>query len=217
MPIEFRCKQCGRLLRTPDDAAGKQAQCPQCGGLSNVPPDTRGEPFAPPINPSDPFGGRPREVPGTDPTSLPPLGGDNPYQSPTLSFEPLSRSDGSTRQAAESVMGPAIGIIVAASLSILASLLVLASMVAAKDEMRDPEQILGWWIIVGSLILPFALCVLQIMGAVNMLRLRSHTFAVAGAVLALLPCNFCFVLTIPFGIWALVVLSDAGVRGVFRG
>lgn len=35
--IDFRCTQCGRLLRTPDDAAGKQAQCPSCGAIQPVP------------------------------------------------------------------------------------------------------------------------------------------------------------------------------------
>ena len=35
--IDFRCTQCGRLLRTPDDAAGKQAQCPSCNAIQPVP------------------------------------------------------------------------------------------------------------------------------------------------------------------------------------
>lgn len=35
--IDFRCGQCGKLLRTPDDAAGKQAQCPSCGLVQPVP------------------------------------------------------------------------------------------------------------------------------------------------------------------------------------
>jgi len=37
MAIEFRCGPCGRLLRTGDDTAGKQAQCPECGALTRVP------------------------------------------------------------------------------------------------------------------------------------------------------------------------------------
>ncbi|MDD4269272.1 MAG: hypothetical protein GXY25_10185 [Pirellulaceae bacterium] len=42
MPIEFRCLQCGKLLRTGDDTAGKQAKCPECGGVMPIP----GEPVA---------------------------------------------------------------------------------------------------------------------------------------------------------------------------
>ena len=37
MAIEFRCSQCGRLLRTGDDTAGRPAQCPECGTLTTVP------------------------------------------------------------------------------------------------------------------------------------------------------------------------------------
>src|SRR6476660_4516160 len=37
MPLEFRCTQCGQLLRVPDTAAGKQARCPKCQALMAVP------------------------------------------------------------------------------------------------------------------------------------------------------------------------------------
>jgi MoxR-like ATPase len=35
--IEFPCGGCGRLLKVPPDAAGRQAKCPQCGGVQQVP------------------------------------------------------------------------------------------------------------------------------------------------------------------------------------
>src|SRR3569833_736408 len=37
MPIEFRCQQCSKLLRTGDDTAGKSAKCPQCGNVMTIP------------------------------------------------------------------------------------------------------------------------------------------------------------------------------------
>ncbi|MDZ4821336.1 MAG: YIP1 family protein [Planctomycetota bacterium] len=37
MPIEFRCSDCQKLLRTPDDSAGRQAQCPHCQAIQEVP------------------------------------------------------------------------------------------------------------------------------------------------------------------------------------
>lgn len=37
MPIEFRCPGCAKLLRTPDESAGKKAKCPQCGAIADVP------------------------------------------------------------------------------------------------------------------------------------------------------------------------------------
>ena len=79
MAIEFRCGPCGRLLRTGDDTAGKQAQCPECGALTRVPaPAQPPASWAPPLAPLDagsPFG------PGTTTGMAPDA--DNRYQSPS--------------------------------------------------------------------------------------------------------------------------------------
>ncbi len=49
MPIEFRCSRCGKLLRTGDGTAGRQAQCPECGTIGTVPGAAEtGQPEAPP-------------------------------------------------------------------------------------------------------------------------------------------------------------------------
>ena len=99
MSIEFRCTQCQRLLRTGDDAAGKQAQCPGCGMVLTVPaaageiasgsaPPVPGA--APPPAGTTPFGS---SSPGATPFGSPwagaatggpqgPGGPVNPYQSP---------------------------------------------------------------------------------------------------------------------------------------
>lgn len=71
MPIEFRCLQCGKLLRTGDDTAGKQAKCPECGAVMPIPGETAPKPEM--IHewqdtPSSPFG--------------PSSAAENPYQSP---------------------------------------------------------------------------------------------------------------------------------------
>ncbi len=44
MAIEFPCTDCGKQLRTPDDAAGKQARCPSCGEVNEVPLAAAGQP-----------------------------------------------------------------------------------------------------------------------------------------------------------------------------
>lgn len=65
MPIEFNCDQCGKLLRTSDDKAGRQANCPGCGQPLTVPAateteedfggfDVSNEPFDQPETPGGP-------------------------------------------------------------------------------------------------------------------------------------------------------------------
>jgi phage FluMu protein Com len=37
MSLEFKCSQCGKLLRVPDGSAGRKAKCPNCGAVVEVP------------------------------------------------------------------------------------------------------------------------------------------------------------------------------------
>lgn len=41
MSIAFCCDNCGRHLRAPDTAAGKNVKCPRCGGRSKLPEQVR--------------------------------------------------------------------------------------------------------------------------------------------------------------------------------
>ena len=55
-----------------------------------------------------------------------------------------------------------------------------------------------------------------IAGAIQMIRLKNHTLAVAAMALAIAPvsCHFC--VTFPFGIWGLIVLLDSSVKSEFQ-
>jgi uncharacterized membrane protein len=91
MPIEFRCTQCQRLLRTADGTEGKQAKCPECGMILTIPGPAPPSPVGPPppgvgggipAGPPPPGAGSPSPfAPG-----FPPPGGaapvENPYVSP---------------------------------------------------------------------------------------------------------------------------------------
>jgi hypothetical protein len=59
--------------------------------------------------------------------------------------------------------------------------------------------------------------VILIVGAWQMLRLRSYGWAVACSVLALLPLSAGFMLGVPMGIWALFVLNRSDVQKGFAG
>jgi hypothetical protein len=56
-----------------------------------------------------------------------------------------------------------------------------------------------------------------LIGAIQMLRMRTFGVAVAGAIVAMLNlASYCCLLGLPFGIWALVVLFRPEVRGNFE-
>lgn len=63
MAIEFACSGCGKVLRTADNTAGRQAKCPACGAATVIP---SASPPPPPAAPAAPAG----------PPSV------NPFQSP---------------------------------------------------------------------------------------------------------------------------------------
>jgi len=64
------------------------------------------------------------------------------------------------------------------------------------------------------------ICILALVGTVKMLKMQSYGLALTSAILSLIPCFgpccCCSMLLIPFGIWALVILSDTTVKQQFR-
>jgi hypothetical protein len=54
------------------------------------------------------------------------------------------------------------------------------------------------------------------LGASKMKSLESRGSAMMGSIVAMIPCNPCFLLGLPFGIWALVALNKPEVKDVFR-
>jgi predicted Zn finger-like uncharacterized protein len=57
---------------------------------------------------------------------------------------------------------------------------------------------------------------LIIAGASKMKKLESFGLAMTASIVAMLPCNGCCLLGLPFGIWALVVLNRPEVKDAFR-
>jgi hypothetical protein len=237
MPIEFRCDQCGKLLRTGDDTAGRKAQCPECGALSTVPGMT--EPSEAPIPPlpSQPIGGGSPFMPGSatvrgeNPFGPGTEGAEakdsgNPYQSPYVAG-PATFGPGDPF-ALQRVSGPATALIVFSSicmvLQALAIVVNVVQMVTGHHVKPPPgddfamiyvmsEGIVG----IVSGIFSLAMGALIFIGASKMKRLESYSFAMAAAIIAMLPCvSPCCFLGLPFGIWALVVLNDVPVKRAFR-
>lgn len=97
MPIEFRCPQCGKLLRTPDASAGKKGKCPHCQSVNDIPLASTA-PQEKPIDPLFPQTPAPRierpdskaplAGPSADPFASPP--GLSPYPTDPFSSDPFA-------------------------------------------------------------------------------------------------------------------------------
>ena len=121
------------------------------------------------------------------------------------------------------VRGPAIGMLVGAVLSIVYAVCnLVASLVWGLEEMGvdlpngNPAERTLFYVV---MLVTFAFMLLVplgvLVGAVSLLRMKSYSIAMAGAILALMPCGPCCVINLPFGIWALLVLNDVNVRTAF--
>jgi hypothetical protein len=91
MTIEFRCGQCGQLLRVPDQSAGKNARCPKCQALMLVPMASAPAP-GPAATPSPTPTPTPAPVPQA-PSQFGPFGAPAP-QKPADPFAFLGPSGG---------------------------------------------------------------------------------------------------------------------------
>ncbi|MEX2558963.1 MAG: hypothetical protein WD403_03565, partial [Pirellulales bacterium] len=96
MPIEFRCLQCGKLLRTGDDTAGKQAKCPSCGSIQQIPASSASAGVSDQVagRAAEPtYGLAPEPVAARNPFQQAPAARSpddeaNPYRSPAASLAP---------------------------------------------------------------------------------------------------------------------------------
>ena len=117
---------------------------------------------------------------------------------------------------------PAIAMIIIASLSLVfgainAAVLIFASNRAVQVQPVDEAEEMGRRVgeAVGACIGPL-LHVIVLIGALNMRKLQNYGLSMTASILVMLPCSACCVLGLPFGIWSIVVLNDAGVKQHFH-
>ena len=141
---------------------------------------------------------------------------------------PPMQSGGGREAALQAVKGPAIALIITASLgaayyvfSGLFALFVGGAMFHQELPPDIPPQMRA--LIEGAQgplagMINLAIAAINgfvIFGAVKMLRLQSYGLAMAASIVAMLPCQCCCLLGLPFGIWALVVLNKPEVKSQF--
>jgi len=136
----------------------------------------------------------------------------------------------SAPDAASQLQGPAIGLLVVGILDLLGEIaglvmnmlgLGLQTLAAQNNPAvgQMPVFLLQGGIGIAVNAVGIVVCSLIVLGAVKMLKLKSYGMAMASAVMVMLPCVtpcLCCVLGIPFGIWALVVLSKPEVKAAFE-
>ena len=212
MPIEFRCASCGKLLRVGDDAAGRQFQCPGCQQLGAVPAGAAPAGVEPsPFQPPDRAGFQ---------------AGENPFQSPAQAGELPPDREQASQYAAQRLAGPALGLIITASLSLAMSVCITAIYVVVLlmtlsgrnfgNQPAPPNLELGAAILIVVGVLGILRGTLVIVGAVKMKSSNNYGLAMAAAIVAVIPCLSCWLIEAPFGVWALVALNDRAVHGAFR-
>jgi hypothetical protein len=123
---------------------------------------------------------------------------------------------------------PAIGLLVAGIVNLLATLVVLLIPVLVKASGGFPENLEGFvegkgtfaeasFLSIIIAILSLASGISLVLGAARMFDLQSYPIALFASVVAVLPCAVGFPISLPFGVWALIVLSRQDVRTAFAG
>lgn len=140
-----------------------------------------------------------------------------------LKFTPIDSDQSEARQ---KVRGPAIFILVLSILNIITALLSCVWLAFEGEIMKSlnvPEQNselqnrLKMFFSLPATILGGLLAVACLIGALRMMKLQQHGFAIATAIMMLIPCgNCCCFLNIGAGIWALVVLQKPEVKSIFE-
>jgi hypothetical protein len=125
------------------------------------------------------------------------------------------------------VQVPAVGMIVVAGLDVAFALVMLFLSIVGMSWLRMSgamrwgdgvaEDMMSGGFGIMLCIVGIIIDAVIILGANKMRNLESYGFAVAAAILSVIPClsSPCIVLGMPFGIWALVVLMNDDVRNAF--
>ncbi|MEM7456709.1 MAG: hypothetical protein AAF456_20360 [Planctomycetota bacterium] len=159
--------------------------------------------------------------------------GHNPYQ-PGAYNRPPNPPRNVPRKTPGKLLAPAITLIVFGVFDFLYGILNLISNMTGPKEippqlagdpfweqmyanMNDPEsQVMG---VVLSIVMMLVATIL-IAGAAMMVRRRVWGFAMAAAVVAIIPCtgvmDCCLLAEVAVGIWAMVVLFDPNIKAMFN-
>lgn len=142
-------------------------------------------------------------------------GDQNPYEPPKddRPIESLYRQN-----AFEPLFAPSIGLMIGCAFWIAPLLWFFTLVIQGKIKPDDgfAGEAVKTFDRIGYLYIISLLCGgVAYYGAMQMYRGRQYSACVAGAIAAIIPANPCLCLTIPFGIWALIILLRKDTRDAF--
>jgi hypothetical protein len=151
------------------------------------------------------------------PDQINPFADDPRAQNPYAAPPPLGAAAGarSSESIRPRLLIPAIVLIVMVVLTLAHRLIDLVYFVYLWNSgVPIHENAIAGALIFDPLVIVLNLLILG--GCIAMLRMKSLTWARAGAILAVVPiCAPCLVLGIPFGIWAIVILYQPEAEAAF--
>ncbi|MEC9093590.1 MAG: hypothetical protein VX438_12835 [Planctomycetota bacterium] len=240
MPIEFHCSECYAQVITPDDTAGKQGRCPNCSAVLRIPErNPSAVKIVTPTSPAQPVATPASSQPLADPFK--PTGQKTIEQQEIINKQfgfdqweekreeetwgedtDLSykmRKMVIQERLKNSIVGPAQCLVVTAAVNLIIVTLAILGLTGyvIYNALQSLESNTILVTISGIIIAIVLMSSTMIMiGANHMRKTRSYSVAYMGAVIALLPLNLLFFLSIPFGVWAILILNDTAIAEGFK-
>jgi hypothetical protein len=108
-----------------------------------------------------------------------------------------------------------------AAITVLSNLIQIANgQNVPPANMKEAEKMgfyIGFYGIMGLMVVSILAQLFVLLAGVNMLRLKSRSTVYVGAIVAVIPIvTSCCLLGVPFGIWALIALSYPGSKRIFQ-
>lgn len=227
MPIEvIYCPMCSNKLRVPEHLMGMPVECPKCHANFTAPPPPppqTGGPDAPMVSP------RPRSPEEVVRERIPeserrPYG---EFDRPPDDFDDQGYRDIWQRSLPPGhvkILAPGIALLAVGVIITLLNALDLVILIAQPQMFKQQMQMMmGQAPNEGLMVLAYAMRVIsivmafvQMIAGFCMMRSRGYMFAIIGSLASLVNPNCCCLLSIPVGIWALVMLFQSDVKASFE-
>ncbi len=233
MPMLVSCPHCNKSLRVPDNLLGQTVKCPGCQNAfattSDESASASSEPSRRPVTEAS-VSDRPRRR-QADEEQPRRRSKEDDYDDveDERSRQPdieedfddeddrRQRRGRKRRRAKEAVTAPGIALIVVGALGTFVALANLGLILAGFGFNAGGQNAPGFQTsyFIGAIV-PVFWGIVVTAGGFSLMRLKARGSAMTAAIVALVPCNLCWPVGLPIGIWALIVMGKPDVKSCFR-